>query len=203
MTQEKTKAARGRPKTINRERILDVAMKAYWQEGTRGVSINEICKLAEVSKPGLYREFGNEDGLMQAALAAYIEQTFSPLITKLKSQTSLSGVLAELVEFVCNEREELPDGCLMVKMRDTQTKLGDKTQNALVEIHHQFMFFIEGWAQRAREGGEIPETMSNQFVADYIDAQLTAALAQRARGEDAEKVRTVLKMAFSVLSRLA
>lgn len=200
MAQEKTKAVRGRPKTINRERILDVAMKAYWQEGTRGVSINEICKLAEVSKPGLYREFGNEDGLMQAALAAYIEQTFSPLITTLKSQTSLSGVLAELVEFVCNEREELPDGCLMVKMRDTQTKLGDKTQNALAEIHHQFMAFIEGWAQRARESGEIPETMSNEFVADYIDAQLTAALAQRARGEDVEKVRAVLKMAFSVLA---
>ncbi|EOD78606.1 AcrR protein [Grimontia indica] len=200
MTQEKTKAARGRPKTINRERILDVAMKAYWQEGTRGVSINEICKLAEVSKPGLYREFGNEDGLMEAALAAYIEQTFSPLIATLESQTSLSGVLAELVEFVCNERKELPDGCLMVKMRDTQTKLGDKTQNALAEIHYQFMAFIEGWAQRAREGGEIPETMSNQFVADYIDAQLTAALAQRARGEDVEKVNAVLKMAFSVLA---
>lgn len=200
MIQEKAKAARGRPKTINRERILDVAMKAYWQEGTRGVSINEICKLAEVSKPGLYREFGNEDGLMEAALAAYIEQTFSPLIGSLESQTSFSAVLAELVNFVCNERKELPDGCLMVKMRDAQPSLGDKTQSALAEIHYQFMVFIESWAQKAKESGEIPETMSDRFVADYVDAQLTAALAQRARGEDAEKVNAVLKMAFSVLA---
>ena len=32
---------------------------------------------AEVSKPGLYREFGNEDGLMKAVLAAYQKQVLA------------------------------------------------------------------------------------------------------------------------------
>ena len=41
-------------------------MQTYWQEGVDSVSVNEICKKAEVSKPGLYREFNNEEGLIIA-----------------------------------------------------------------------------------------------------------------------------------------
>ena len=32
---------------------------------------------AEVSKPGLYREFGHEDGLMKAVLVAYQKQVLA------------------------------------------------------------------------------------------------------------------------------
>lgn len=62
---------RGRPKTFDRDPMIDVAMECYWREGTDGVSLNELYRRADVSKPGVYREFGGEDGLMAAVLEHY------------------------------------------------------------------------------------------------------------------------------------
>ena len=62
---------KGRPKTIDLERIKNVAMINYWSDGPTNVSLNEICFKAKISKPGLYREFGGEDGLMKSVLLLY------------------------------------------------------------------------------------------------------------------------------------
>ena len=72
MTCDFFKTSRGRPKTFDRDHVLDVAMHTYWQNGVDTVSVNEICKKAQVSKPGLYREFNNQEGLMIAALGCYM-----------------------------------------------------------------------------------------------------------------------------------
>ena len=77
------KASRGRPKTFNRDHVLGVAMQTYWQEGLDSVSVNEICKKAEVSKPGLYREFNNEEGLIIAVLDNYEKEVLKPLFKML------------------------------------------------------------------------------------------------------------------------
>ena len=68
MTCDFFKASRGRPKTFDRDHVLDVAMHTYWQNGVDTVSVNEICKKAQVPKPGLYREFNNDVGFFIAAL---------------------------------------------------------------------------------------------------------------------------------------
>ena len=64
-------AKKGRPKTIDLERIKNVAMFNYWSNGPTNVSLNEICFKAKISKPGFYREFGGEDGLMRSVLHLY------------------------------------------------------------------------------------------------------------------------------------
>jgi len=83
MSNKTTKAARGRPKTLDRDHVVDVAMQAYWKEGIDGMSLNEICRRCEISKPGFYREFGSEDGLMKAVILAYQDQVLVPVLQML------------------------------------------------------------------------------------------------------------------------
>ncbi|MFT6397207.1 MAG: AcrR family transcriptional regulator, partial [Bradymonadia bacterium] len=73
MTETPKKRGRGRSKTFDRERTLNVAMDNYWRDGVDGVSLNETCRRAGISKPGLYREFGGEDQFTSAVLARYCE----------------------------------------------------------------------------------------------------------------------------------
>jgi hypothetical protein len=68
MKQGYEKRGRGRPQTLDRQRTVEVAMTSFWCDGVRDVSMNEICRRANVSKPGVYLEFGNEDGLTEAAV---------------------------------------------------------------------------------------------------------------------------------------
>ena len=78
LTQQRT-LQRGRPKKIDPNLTLEIAIQAYWSKGIDQMSINEICRLANVSKPSVYREFGNEDGLLAAVLAKYQRQTLDNL----------------------------------------------------------------------------------------------------------------------------
>lgn len=193
------KASRGRPKTIDRQRILDVAMQAYWIEGVYKISLNEICRRAKVSKPGLYREFGNEDGLMEAVLSQYKQQVLVPILQMLKADAPFRETLNNLVSFMVSDDREVPKGCLLVKMRESSMHMGEATRELIDRTHEQVLTAYEDWVESSKAKGEFVANVPTQLVATYIDAQLSNALSQMARGEQSNTVRAVLTMAFSVL----
>lgn len=201
MSKDLVKASRGRPKTLNRDHVVDVAMQAYWKEGTHAMSLNEICRRCEISKPGLYREFGSEDGLMKAVILAYQEQVLAPLLQMLNTETSFRDTLDNLVSFVTavNDNQETPKGCLLVKMRESRMHVGDTTREQIDFAHEQALAAYDEWVQRSKSKGEFTADMSSRFVSTYIDAQLSHALSQIARGEDSQIVKKILILAFSML----
>lgn len=192
---------RGRPKTLNREHIIDVALNAYWQEGIGNISINEICKQAKISKPGLYREFGGEDGLMKAVLVEYQQRVLSPMLQIITEDQHFKESLESLVAFVTpvNNDQEAPRGCLLVKMREGHMKVGEKTKKQITFIQQNVLSIYYRWVEDAKAKGEFSADMSSQFVATYIDNQLSNALSQIALGEDSHVQKKILKLAFSML----
>ena len=201
MKDDSLKASRGRPKTLNRDHILDVAMQSYWEEGIDGVSLNEICRKAKVAKPGLYREFGNEDGLMKAVLLSYQKKVITPLLHMLTTDTPFRETLDSLVSFIttAKDNQEVPKGCLLVKMRESRMRMGESTREQIDHAQEQMLVAYEDWVERSKAKGEFPVDISSQFAATYIDAQFSNALLQLARGEQNDTVKAILTMAFKVL----
>ena len=56
-----TKNPVGRPKTLDRALLIDIAINEYWLHGINNVSLSKIANIAKVSRPGIYKEFINED----------------------------------------------------------------------------------------------------------------------------------------------
>lgn len=195
------KPSRGRPKTLNRDHVVDVAMQAYWKEGVDAISLNEICRRCDISKPGLYREFGSEDGLMKAVILAYQAQVLTRVLQILSTEAPFRETLDNLVSFVTtvNDNEELPKGCLLVKMRESRMHVGEATRTQIDIAHEQTLSAYEAWVQRSQINGEFTAEMSSQFAAAYIDSQLSNALSQIARGQDSQMVKKILTVAFSML----
>jgi len=195
------KAPRGRPKTLDREQTIAVAVQAYWGEGVKGVSLNEICRRAGLSKPSLYREFGNEDGLMKAALIAYRQNVLAPVYRMVASDAPFRETLDALVSLVTRGGgdEAMPGGCLLVKMRESYGRLGRNVQQEIDQARQEALAIYEDWVIRARARGEFTADMSPQLAALYIDAQLSSALSLLARGEPNDEVKQILTVAFSVL----
>lgn len=190
--------ARGRPRTINREHILDVAMQAYWDKGVDSVSINYICKQAKVAKPGLYREFGNEDGLMKEVLIRYQHNVIEQLITLLQQEITFAETIELLIEFVTQTNDYQPKGCLLVKMSQSREHLGEESVALLDVINHKLMVAYEKKIEQSRIDGHFNLDISTQFCVIYISSQLGHALSLLARGEDADIVKQILQTAFSV-----
>lgn len=201
MSKNIVKASRGRPKTLNRDHVVDMAMQAYWKEGIDAMSLNEICRRGEISKPGLYREFGSEDGLMKAVILAYQEQVLTRVLQMLNTDTPFRETLDDLVSFVTevNDNQEAAKGCLLVKMRESRMRVGDATREQIDFAHKQALKAYEEWVERSKKKGEFTVNMSSQFASTYIDAQLSHALSQIARGEDNLMMKKILRLAFSVL----
>ncbi|QRV24424.1 TetR/AcrR family transcriptional regulator [Marinomonas foliarum] len=201
MSLDSIKPSRGRPKTLDRDHILDVAMNSYWKENIANLSLNEICRRSGVSKPGLYREFSNEDGLMKAVLIRYQEQVLGPVQQMLNSDVPFREALDNLISFAASVscHDESPNGCLFIKMRESRTHLGEATRAQVDFLEEQGLVTFQKWVERSKAKGEFSAEMSSEFAATYIDAQLSNASSQVARGEDPQMVQKILVAALSIL----
>lgn len=196
-TQLKT---RGRPKTVDRQRTIELAMTSYWQDGVEACSVNEICRLAQISKPGLYREFGGEDGLMAAVLSHYRDLVIVPLLEMLAAERPFAEMLHELLHWMTADRDT-PAGCLFCKMRaaSLRSRLGEATTQQLEAIRDEMRATYKQWYQRGLMQGEVNPVIAPDFAAHYIDTQLTMVLNLLAAGEEPEQVRAQAELAFAGL----
>ena len=201
MADDPTTRPRGRPKTFDRSRTLETAIDSYWRHDFDAVSVNEICRRAGVSKPGLYREFGNEDQLMDAVLTRYSERVLGPVMATLAEDRPFRETLNALIEFVTREETpETPAGCLFVKMRSLRWRLGPITREHVDRLRDQTVAAYAAWLERATRRDEISLPASLDATARYVDAQFTMLLTLMAAGEDPIAVRTHAALAFSVLT---
>ncbi len=197
---EAPKPKRGRPRTLDADTVLDVAMRAYWQTDPADVSLNEICARAKVSKPALYREFGGEDGLMLAVLDRYSEQVLSDIFEILSRGAPLAETLTALAYFA-SEDAKMETGCVFYKMRAGKHRLGPRSRERVEALDagavEGFTAFLEG----RRAAGDWQSDQPAPLVARYLVEQLGLALAQRAAGEDPAQIRATLDLALSAISR--
>lgn len=67
----------GRPRSFDRDRALDIAMRLFWRHGYEGVSIGELTRALGIAPPSLYAAFGSKAALYEEALRRY--ETLSPV----------------------------------------------------------------------------------------------------------------------------
>lgn len=201
MTVKSPKRVRGRPKTFDREYTLGVAIDGYWREGIESVSVNEICRRAGVSKPSLYREFGSEDALMNAALTRYAATVLAPVLSRFGQGRSLRETLDALIDFATREGSpEMPAGCLLAKMWISRRHLGPLTRDHVDRLRAEAVAAYEALLERCVRDGDVVSMAPIPTLATYVDAQVTVALNRIAVGDPADLVRKHARLAFIALT---
>lgn len=183
---------------MDAKNVLDTAMRAYWRDDPADVSINAICQLAGVSKPALYREFGNEDGLTSAVLSYYAEQVLSDIFEILAKDMPLQETLAAIIQFACDE-PKMETGCVFYKMRAGKHRLGRKTRAQVEEIDALAVEAFTTYMESCRAKGYLANKVSAATAARYLFEQIGLALTQRAAGESTTQVRGTFEMALAAL----
>ena len=191
---------RGRPKTLDRDQVLQEALMAYWSRGTKNVSISDICLATGASKPGVYREFGNDDGLKTSALETYYIRAVQPLIDIFEKDQSMCEAIDASVDYMTQDRTELgiPQGCLFVNMRAQSQQLGPLTRETLNAFRRSLLSAFAAWAERSKARGECTN-IPTDIAALYIDAQHGGAMRMQREGVPNETVANVLRRALCTL----
>jgi len=178
-------------------------MVNYWSDGPTNVSLNEICFKAKISKPGFYREFGGEDGLMHSVLLLYKNTLIKQILNILKLEKPFDETIDLLIEYVIDKRdkEHVKNGCLLAKFRQSRDKFGKKTQEQIDIILKERYLDFELWIKEAKSKGEFNHPLSPKLVANYIISQLDYAVYALANGEKNNNIRHFLTLAFSILRK--
>ena len=199
MTTLKNTPKRGRPQTLDRDAVLKIALMSYWTGGPTRVAISHICKEADVSKPGLYREFGSDDGLKAAVLDLYSELVLGPFHNILTSNEGFAQQIEALIAFTTQDRQSLgiPSGCLQVALRAHREGLGEITGNKVDMFRSQTLRNYEAWIDPAKSRAEFKADIPTHAAALFCDAQNGGAMRMQKEGAPNEIIKQTLGLAFA------
>ncbi len=200
MTADSNPPVRGRPKKLERDKVLLTALQCYWANGPTDVPISEICDKSGASKPSLYREFGSDDGLKEAVLDTYDSMVSARRYDLLASDAPFNDVLEALIAHTIQDRRTLgvPDGCLLYAMRARRDGVGPLTRKKIDQLRTKSLEQYGLWIDRAKAKGEFKTDIPTDIAALYFDAQTASAMRLQKEGVSNEVIGEILRRAFSV-----
>ncbi len=105
----------GRPKSFDRETVLDAAVRVFWEKGYEGTSLDDLTQAMGINRPSLYATFGKKHDLFLAAIDRYsavqgMAQS-APLREEPDIKLAIAGYYREIVRTVSSDGT--PRGCLI------------------------------------------------------------------------------------------
>ena len=108
------KRAPGRPKGFIHEEALDRAVEMFWEHGYEGVDVDRIARSVHVTKPALYRAFGDKPTLLLRAVERYAETYAAPQMAAFQAEPDIHKAVTAFCEAtVINASNDARGGCMM------------------------------------------------------------------------------------------
>jgi AcrR family transcriptional regulator len=110
-----TKRTPGRPKGFALDEALDRAVEMFWEHGYEGVDVDRIARAVNVTKPALYRAFGDKSTLLLKAVERYAITYGGPIMAAFQAEADIRKAVTALLEATVNlATGETRGGCMMV-----------------------------------------------------------------------------------------
>jgi AcrR family transcriptional regulator len=115
MVTNTSKRPRGRPKGFLLDEALDRAVEMFWEHGYEGVDVDRIARAVKVTKPALYRAFGDKSTLLLKAVERYALTYGGPIMAAFQAEPDIHKALTAFCESTVNLASgEARGGCMMV-----------------------------------------------------------------------------------------
>ncbi len=191
---------RGRPKTFDRDEVLEQALDLFWQRGYSATGIGELTEHMGIGRQSLYNTFGDKHTLYLEALRCYTERRLSHAREVLEADGSPLGNLQEFFGMWREEGLNSSCGCMMVNgsteigaVDDAAARIIENSQNRLETLFRDLL-------ERARDAGELNESAQPRAFARLILNTANGLAARSRLGLTEEMINDVLGTLLKVLS---
>ncbi|MBV9877865.1 MAG: TetR/AcrR family transcriptional regulator [Verrucomicrobia bacterium] len=114
MVTNSSKRAPGRPKGFIHDEALDRAVEMFWEHGYEGVDVERIAQAVHVTKPSLYRAFGDKPALLLKAVERYAITYIAPIMAAFQTEPDINKAVTAFCEaMVNNATGEARQGCML------------------------------------------------------------------------------------------
>lgn len=202
----------GRPRILERQNIIDIAFNEYWEKGIFNVSISRIAKLANVSRPGIYKEFGDEDNLKEEVLNRYVRLSADPCHKNYFDYKNYPNHLFNHFDAIINdgnknltedpaylniERPKKAIGCLMERTRLNSNLLGPKSKELMKKYTQYRKKCFQEYIRNAQADKKIKKHLNPEFLSEYILALFNILQINRLNRLNKSKIEQILHLALS------
>jgi len=191
--------SRGRPRTFDREAVLDAAVDEFWRHGYEGVSISDLTSALGCTAPTLYSLFGSKEGLFQEALARYVGRGFAAraelMVGDSPLYSRLEAVLRATVAAVTSE--DHPKGCLVLSGGLAVGSTGTTAAAALGSLRTAGLAVMRQHLAQARDAGDLPTGTDIEGLARFYLAVLQGLSAQAVDGATREQLERLVDAALA------
>ena len=104
----------GRPQAFLPEEALDRAVEMFWEHGYEGVDVERIARAVHVTKPALYRAFGDKSTLLLKAVERYAVKYGAPMMAAFQAEPDIEKAVTAFCEATVDTATgEARSGCMM------------------------------------------------------------------------------------------
>ena len=172
VTLKEGKKSAGRPRSFDRDQLIETVMHLFWERGYKGLSFDEIASATGLTRASLYNSFKCKDALFFEALRSYSSSTPDVLFTKVKEGDAVGPVFYEVFARAAHLRacEEKKRGCFTVncfaEMAGEDTEVGKGVASLMEEKRLIVVSLIEqAIRQKELPAGTDPENTANMIMA--------------------------------------
>lgn len=198
---EDDKRSAGRPRSFDREQLIEKVMHLFWDRGYRDLSFNEIATATGLTRASLYNSFKSKEALFFEALQNYSSSTPDVLFTKVKDGEPVGPVFYQVFAHAAKLRasEEKKRGCFTVncfaELAGDDTTVGQELANLMEEKRAVIVRLID---QAVRQK-ELPKDTDAETTANLVMAFLSG-FSLFSKGGASEK--TLFSMCTSFLQQI-
>ena len=195
----RTKHAGGRPRSFDREAVLETAMRLFWRHGYEGVSFQQLTSATGLSAPSLYAAFGNKAALYRESLDRYAEMRGASDLSFMDAELTIADAARVLLDGTArgllDPRGEI--GCMLNTGMIASHPDHEDLARELIGRRASFRYLLAGklglWVDQSRA----------ESLARYLTTVMQGMAIQARDGASLDELQSISREAYSALHALA
>lgn len=174
---------RGRPRRVDPDAALDLALAAFWTGGYHGTSLDDLSAATGMNRPSLYATLGDKQQIYLRALARFAHLMEATVGAAMAEATSLRDALARFYGSALDIYQSGGDaarGCFVICTAAVEAPEAPAIREALQATLDLIDRRLAARFAQARDAGELPPGVDVEALGVLAAATLHS-LAIRAR----------------------
>lgn len=174
------KRSPGRPQAFRPEEALDRAVELFWEYGYEGVDVDRIARAVNVTKPALYREFGDKPTLLVKAVQRYVESYGAPMMEAFLAEPDIQKAVTVFCKATIeNATGDRRAGCMMAAavlgQSERVAEIRAYAEQGLAASADVLAHRFEKEVQAGRLSTKIPAKVRGRLMIDLMQGLLLRA----------------------------
>ena len=189
---------RGRPREFDPDKVLDLAVHAFWRRGFRATSLNELARELGIEKPSLYAAFGNKEQLFLKALERYAAGFELRAIATLEKAPAGKAAVAALLSAFAEQLSDpkAPAGCLIANCAAECRESSEAISQAVATSLGTMEVALAKRLKRAQKERELPASEDPRSLARYFAAVIQGMVSLSRAKRDPKGLKQIVRIAL-------